>query len=239
MAFHNSSSALDLFVEQYYLVLIRMGDRVSFKGYTIVSCGILHRELNYLRSIGFLDADKILYTAPGLHANRDELKSQLTKQLENAKKYSPDTIVVYGKNCHPDIDKISQGKGISRLEAEDCIDMLADLEKQKEMSSGKIGSVFWLSPGWLDYAGKNRYVWERIYKDYLKWDNADANVNFGTYRKAICLDPKPLNVYDEYTPKNILDFSSWTRLVVIRQEVTLDRLKGILSRCVLKSRVKA
>ena len=216
-----------------------MGDCISFKGYSIVSCGILHRELNYLKNIGFLDADKILYTAPGPHANRDELKSQLTKQLENAKKYSQNIIVVYGKNCHPDIDKISQGKGISRLEAEDCIDMLADLEKRKEMSGGKIGSVFWLSPGWLDYAGKNRYVWERIYKDYLKWDDADANVNFGTYRKAIFLDPKPLNVYDEYTPKNILDFSSWTRLVVIRQEVTLDRLKGILSRCVLKSRVKA
>jgi hypothetical protein len=63
-----------------------MGDRVSFKGYSIVSCGVLHRELNYLRNIGFLDADKILYTAPGLHANRDELKSQLTKQCARAKK---------------------------------------------------------------------------------------------------------------------------------------------------------
>lgn len=107
--------------------------------------------------------------------------------------------------------------------------MLADLEKRKRMSGGKIGSIFWLSPGWLDYAGKNRYVWERIYKDYLGWDDADANVNFGTYRKAIFLDPKPLNVYDEYTPKQILDFSGWTRLAVVRQEVTLDRLKGLLS----------
>jgi hypothetical protein len=216
-----------------------MGDHVSFKGYTIVSCGILHRELHYLRSIGFLDADKILYTAPGLHADRDKLKSQLTRQLENAKKYSQNIIVVYGKNCHPDIDKITQGNRISRLEAEDCIDMLADLEKRKKMSGGKIGSIFWLSPGWLDYAGKNRYVWERIYKDSLGWDDADANVNFGTYRKAIFLDPKPLDVYDEYTPKNILDFSSWTRLVVSRQEITLDRLKGLLSTCVLKGRVKA
>jgi hypothetical protein len=209
-----------------------MGDRVSFKGYTIVSCGILHRELKYLTDIGFLDADIILYTAPGLHANRDELKSQLTKQLENARKYSQDIIVVYGKNCHPDIDKITQGNRISRLEAEDCIDMLADLEKRKEMSGGRIGSIFWLSPGWLDYAGKNRYVWERIYKDSLGWDNADANVNFGTYRKAIFLDPKPLNVYDEYTPKNILDFSGWTHLAVVRQEVSLDRLKSLLSGCV-------
>jgi hypothetical protein len=213
-----------------------MGNHVSFKGHSIVSCGILHRELDYLRNTGFLDADKILYTAPGLHANRDELKSQLTRQLENAKKQSENIIVVYGKNCHPDIDKITRGDRISRVEAEDCIDMLTDLEKRKEMSDGKIGSIFWLSPGWLDYTRKNRYVWERIYKDYLGWDNADANVNFGTYRKAIFLDPKPLNVYEEYTPKNILDFSSWTRLAVFRQEITLDRLKGLLSRCILERR---
>ena len=211
---------------------VAMEKHVSFEGYAVVSCGTLHRELNYLKNNGFLNADKILYTAPGLHADRDELTLQLTRQLENARKYSQDIIVVYGENCHPDIDKITQGNRISRLEAEDCIDMLAGLEKQKEMSGGRIGSIFWLSPGWLDYAGKNRYVWERIYKDCLGWDNADANVNFGTYRKAIFLDPKPLNVYDEYTPKNILDFSGWTHLAVVRQEVSLDRLKSLLLECV-------
>jgi hypothetical protein len=213
-----------------------MENLVSFKGYSVVSCGILHRELNYLENIGFLNADKILYTEPGLHANRDELKSQLTRQLENAKKYSENVIVVYGENCHPDIDKITRGDRISRLEANDCIDMLADLEKRKEMSGGKIGSIFWLSPGWLDYAGENRYVWERIYKDSLGWDDADANVNFGTYRKAIFLDPKPMNVYDEYTPKNILDFSGWTHLTVVRREVTLERLKSLLSKSVLEKK---
>jgi hypothetical protein len=213
-----------------------MENYLSFKGYTVVSCGILHRELNYLENIGFLNADKILYTEPGLHANRDELKSQLTRQLENAKKYSENVIVVYGETCHPDIDKITRGSRISRLEANDCIDMLADLEKRKEMSGGKIGSIFWLSPGWLDYAGKNRYVWERIYKDSLGWDDADANVNFGTYRKAIFLDPKPMNVYDDYTPKNILDFSGWTHLTVVRREVTFERLKNLLSKSVLEKK---
>jgi hypothetical protein len=182
-----------------------MGNRVSFEGYSIVSCGILRRELNYLKKIGFLNADKISYTEPGLHANRGELKSQLTRQLEKAKKHSQNIIVAYGEKCHPDIDEITRGNRISRLEAEDCIDMLADLEKRKTMSGGKIGSVFWLSPGWLDYANENRYVWERIYKDHLEWSDADANVNFGTYRKAIFLDPKPLNVFDEYSPKRILE----------------------------------
>ena len=75
---------------------------------------------------------------------------------------------------------------------------------------------------------------ERIYKDSLGWNDADANVNFGTYRKAIFLDPKSLNVYYEYTPKIILDFSGWINLAVVRQEVSLDRLKSLLSGCVLE-----
>ena len=50
---------------------------LSFKGYTIVSCGTLRRELNYLRDTGFLDADKILYTAPGLHERQTELETNL------------------------------------------------------------------------------------------------------------------------------------------------------------------
>jgi hypothetical protein len=89
----------------------------------------------------------------------------------------------------------------------------------------------------LDYADKNRYVWERIYKDALEWDDADANVNFGTYRKAIFLDPQPLKVYDEYTPTNILDFSGWTHLAVVRQEISLNRLKSLLSGCVLEKKI--
>jgi hypothetical protein len=55
-----------------------MNKRVSFQGHSIVSCGILRRELTYLETTGFLNADQIFYTEPGLHANRGELKSQLT-----------------------------------------------------------------------------------------------------------------------------------------------------------------
>jgi len=65
-----------------------MKNHTSFKGYTIVSCGTLRKELNYLEDTQFLDADKILFTAPGLHEDQRELKRQLIRQLVNAKKYS-------------------------------------------------------------------------------------------------------------------------------------------------------
>ena len=50
------------------------GSQVSFEGYSIVSCGTLSLELNYLKASGFLNADKILYTKPGLHESTGVLR---------------------------------------------------------------------------------------------------------------------------------------------------------------------
>jgi len=62
-----------------------MANYTSFKGYAIVSCGTLRRELNYLRDTYFLEADKILFTAPGLHEKQTELEKQLVRQLVKRK----------------------------------------------------------------------------------------------------------------------------------------------------------
>nr|OGX17891.1 MAG: hypothetical protein A3K83_07855 [Omnitrophica WOR_2 bacterium RBG_13_44_8b] len=51
-------------------------DKSTFEGYSIISCGTLRPELNYLKETGFLNADKILYTAPGLHEIPWELEKQ-------------------------------------------------------------------------------------------------------------------------------------------------------------------
>ena len=71
-----------------------MSTHSLFKGYSVVSCGTLRPELNHLRDEGFLDADRILYTAPGLHEHPRELEKQLTRQLVNARKHTQKVIVV-------------------------------------------------------------------------------------------------------------------------------------------------
>ena len=77
----------------------------SFKDYAVVSCGTLNLELNYLKTTGFLDARKILYTKPGRHEIPRELESQLIRQINNAKNYSQNIIVVYGgKFCYINAD---------------------------------------------------------------------------------------------------------------------------------------
>jgi len=71
-----------------------MAEEFSFKDYTIVSCGTLAPELNYLRKQGFLDAEKIVYTTPGRHEVLKELESQLMEKINTVKEYSKRIIIV-------------------------------------------------------------------------------------------------------------------------------------------------
>jgi len=203
-----------------------MANRTLFKGYTIVSCGTLRRELGYLKDTNFLDADKILFTAPGLHERQAELEKQFVRQLVNAKKYSQKTIVVYGERCYLDPDSPSRdidqiirehGAGISRIQARSCIDMLTS-EKERKKISGK-SKVYWLSPGWLEH-------WKQIFKE---WDAAKANETFPYHEKAILLDA--VGIFDEYSqssPEKILEFSDWMRLQIEPHGISLERFKNLL-----------
>jgi len=203
-----------------------MANRTSFKGYTIVSCGTLRRELGYLKDTNFLDADKILFTAPGLHERQAELEKQLVRQLVNAKKYSQKTIVVYGERCYldpdspfRDIDQIirEHGAGISRIQARSCIDMLASEKERERISAGR--KIYWLTPGWLEH-------WKQIFKE---WDAAKANETFPYHEKAILLDA--VGIFDEYSqssPEKILEFSDWMRLQIEPHGISLERFKNLL-----------
>ena len=199
----------------------------DFKGCGIVACGVLRPELNHLKETGFLNADKILYTAPGLHEIPCELEKQLKKQIDNAKKYSQKIIVVYGEKCYidtknpsRDIDKIIQETGVNvkKIKVKNCIDMLADSDEREKISEGQ--KVYWLSPGWLEY-------WKVIFKD---WDQGKANEIFPQHDKAIVLDSiGTLEKYSSNFPEKLLEFADWMKLNIEPCKISLDRIKGILA----------
>ncbi|MBL7132179.1 MAG: DUF1638 domain-containing protein [Candidatus Omnitrophica bacterium] len=131
-----------------------MPKKTTFQGRSLISCGTLRPELSYLKETGSLNANKILYTTPGLHEIPWEFEKQLKKQIDNAKRYSQEIIVVYGERCFidtkdpsRDIDKLIQETGVNarRIKAKNCIDMLADLGEREKISGGR--KVYWLSPG--------------------------------------------------------------------------------------------
>jgi hypothetical protein len=202
-----------------------MTDNPSFKGYSIVACGTLHQELNHLRDDGFLDADKVLFTAPGLHENLNELKKQLIKQIRTAKNYSNNVIVVYGDTCYlpKEIDELLQEEGgkITRIEANHCVDMLASTEERDKIAEGK--KIYWLPPGWFEYR-------KIVFKN---WDVGMANETFPQHDKAIMLDS--LGVFEEYSmssPEKILEFSDWMGIPIEPFKISLDRFGNLLSKCI-------
>lgn len=197
----------------------------SFKGYSIVACGTLRRELTHLHETGDLDADRILYTTPGLHEHLPDLERQLIKQIETAKKYSDKIIVVYGSKCYldpmnpKDIDSIIQNMGgeIKRIDATTCIDMLADEQERKRVEGDK--KVYWLPLGWVEYQNI-------VFKD---WDAGMANETFPKHDKAVMLDA--LGAFEEYalnSPEKVLEFSDWMGIDLEPYSISLDRLKKLL-----------
>ncbi len=205
-----------------------------FREHCLVSCGILHPEINYLMETGFLNPRQIMFTPPGLHAKPDELERHLTRRLKQIKTSCPahKTIVIYGKKCYIDadqpvrrVDTILQelGPGIARLEGDYGYDILTSFEERQRISEGRESHTLWFTLGWLK-------SWKTIYQHYFGWDRADANANFpGFYDRIIVLDT--LNLADEYMAEHaeeILELFDWTDLMVEFHPVTLERFKNRL-----------
>ncbi|MFW6137954.1 MAG: DUF1638 domain-containing protein [Spirochaetota bacterium] len=206
-------------------------NKISFQDYSIIGCGTMNLEINYLKKTGFLDAKKILFTKPGRHEVPQELESQLVEKIDTARQFSGKIIVVYGgKFCYLNasnpartIDQIieEKGKGITRINATHCVDMLAGAEERVEISKGE--NVFWLTPGWIVY---RNYVFQ-------DWDKGKANENFPHHTGgAILLDG--INFWEGYSenhPEKILDFSDWMGIPIQTHKVSLARFKRLLLDC--------
>jgi hypothetical protein len=201
----------------------------------IISCGMLHPGITYLRETGYLDPCQILFTPPGLHALSDKLEEHVLRRLAQARERCADSeiVVVYGKKCYvnPDeplkrVDSILKEAGheIVRVQGEYGYDMLASFEDRQRISGGRQDKVLWFTPGWLK-------SWKTVYQEYFGWDSADANANFpGFYDKIIVLDS--LNLAEETMTQHaeeILELFDWTGLEVEFQPIILERFKKLLT----------
>ena len=204
-----------------------MSELVSFKGYSIVSCGTMRQEIEQLRRSGLLDVDRIFYAAPGLHEWPWEYEKQVTRRLQDAHKVSAHVIVVYGSRCFVDTSKPErvtdtlireQNVNAVRIKAANCVDMLASQEERERIRGSQ--NVHWLTPGWLKH-------WDFIFKD---WDIGKFNEMFPRHDKAIVLDA--LGYYDQLmleSPERILWISDMMNLPLESYSISLDRLRGLLT----------
>ena len=80
-------------------------DYPTFEDRCVISCGMLHPEINHLIETGFLNPRRILFTPPGLHIVPAKLKEHLLRKVTQARESCPDDkiIVVYGRKCYIDV----------------------------------------------------------------------------------------------------------------------------------------
>ncbi len=208
-------------------------DNISFSDIAIVSCGTLSLELKYLREEGFLDTAHLFFTTPGLHEDIRELERQLNQQINTAKEKVDKVLVVYGgKFCYVNADEptrtmqtiiAEQGKGVTRIQATHCMDMIASEAQRKEIAQEIAGSekVWWMTPGWIKFR-------HNVFKG---WDKGLANENFPRHTGgAIVLDGIGyLEKYMAEKPEKFLEYSDWMGIPIQPYPITLDRFKTLLA----------
>lgn len=207
--------------------------KVSFTDIAIVACGTLSLELNYLKQDGFLDSEHFYFTTPGLHQDVHELEKQLVERIRQARQKTTKVLVVYGgKFCYvnPDaptrtMQKIiaEQGRGVGRIQATHCMDMIASQEQRVEIAREMAGgeNVWWMTPGWIQFR-------HRVFKG---WDKALANENFPRHTGgAIVLDAIGyLDTYMAEKPEEFLEYSDWMGIPIQPCPVSLERFKSLLA----------
>ena len=207
-------------------------DNISFSDIAVVSCGTLSMELNHLRNEGFLNANHLFYTTPGLHENCRELESQLIERITKAREKADKVLVIYGgKFCYINagnptrtMKKIieEQGPNVARINATHCMDMIAGEEERNRIAQEVAGGekVWWMTPGWIQFR-------HQVFKG---WDKGLANENFPRHTGgAIVLDG--IGYVDRYIaekPEEFLEYSDWMGIPIQGYPVTLDRFKSLL-----------
>lgn len=207
-------------------------ENMSFSDIAIVSCGTMNLELSHLKKEGFLDAQKIYYTKPGLHQNCHELEKQLMERITMAKEKTDKVIVVYGgKFCYVNVDEPTrtmqkiieeQGPGVGRVEATHCMDMIVGETKREQIAQELAGGekVWWMTPGWMEYR----------HQVFEGWDKGIANENFPKHTGgAVVLDG--IGYVDKYMaekPEAFLEYCDWMGIPIQGYPVSLDRFKSLL-----------
>lgn len=209
-----------------------MVNNSTFSNISIVSCGTVSLELNYLKKDGFLDTDHLFYTTPGLHEDIHELERQLINRINRAKKKAAKVIVVYGgKFCYVNPDEPTrtmqiiieaQGPEVIRIDATHCVDMLAGEAERQRISEEIAGGekVWWMTPGWINFR-------HHVFKD---WDKGMANENFPRHTGgAIVLDGIGfVESYMAAKPEDFLEYSDWMGIPIQPYPIALDRFKSLL-----------
>jgi hypothetical protein len=154
----------------------------------LVGCGILHKEIEYLRAKNQWDFD-CDFLPPSLHINFKALQTELCGALNCHKQR--EKIVFYGA-CHPLMDNILADYHTIRSEGQNCVEMLLGRERfMDELAKG----AFFLLEDWainwekviVQTFGQHPQVVKEIFQQahqYILCINTPCSADFSQAAKA-------------------------------------------------------
>ena len=153
-------------------------------------------------------------------------------RIAKAKERADKVLVVFGgKFCYVNVDDpartmkkviAEQGPGVARIDATQCMDMLASEEEREAITQEMAGGekVWFMTPGWIKFL-------REVFKG---WDKARANENFPRHTGgAIVLDAVGyLDQFAAEQPEKFLEYFDWMGIPIQAYPVTFDRFKHLL-----------
>jgi hypothetical protein len=173
---------------------------------TLVACGIFKQELSAVLEPELGGENlQIVWVDAALHCDLDRLAAELNRAFAAAKRTGDDVRLLFGQNCHPDINSLARNCGIRTSPVKNCIDAFLG-EKVKSLEENR---TLIMTPTWIR-------TWPRNAKILSGWNEVDFRMNLGRYARILVIDPGLNSLSDE----EVLDFFDLVQVPV--EVVPLD-----------------
>jgi hypothetical protein len=151
----------------------------------IVSCSVLKRELQKLKSEGKLDAE-LVFVSKNFHVDYAQLENNLRKVLEHTKKrFSGKIVLVYGDLClgmAGEMKRLADEYGVVKVGALNCIDCQMG-GGGKSLDADPEHNLMFMGPGMIEFFEDMKYNLKQ-----QGMDDATLETMFSGIKGAIILD---------------------------------------------------
>ncbi|MDR2487750.1 MAG: DUF1638 domain-containing protein [Clostridiales Family XIII bacterium] len=198
---------------------------------TILACGIFRPEIErvlpqVMKQFEGHDVE-LRFMEAALHVDDRKLEETVSGELAEAGQESGGkTVLLYGKMCHPEMQRMAGGANAALPQAANCIELLLDPARKKALDESE--EIFYLTSGWLA-------SWEEIFRKGLRWDEVDARINFGRYDRILVLDDGCFPIDEE----TLFAFFDYAQKPVEVEPVDLTYFQDTLARLIEQAQAQA
>jgi len=182
----------------------------------LIACRIFEEEIDHIlnQEQDSLEVS-VLWVDAGLHANLELLEKELASAIDRAKALEQGEVrVLFGRGCLPQIQDLTDGKGVDVSSVQNCLSAFLGEEGVRELEQNR---TMLMTPTWVR-------AWPDNMRRISGWSEVDFRTNLGRYERILVLDSgiNPLN------DDEILEFFDLVQVPVEFEVLNLDHFRRTL-----------